>query len=167
MIQRHSHGLKKLNAQPPAASAQGAAPPADRQAIERLLADYAEALSTCASAKYASLFTPDGAFTSVDFRGATHRRLYGKSATLVGRNKLVELVEAEEFCLDPQQRQACAAARRQDSAGFNNLTLEAVDGGVRGVLPLANGGRYDDVYVRTADGWKFKSRTVVMPAPGR
>jgi hypothetical protein len=27
-----------------------------------------------------------------------------------------------------------------------------------------NGGRYEDVYVRTAGGWKFKARRVVMPA---
>ena len=134
----------------------------DRAAIEQLLAAYNQALSSCASAQYAGLFTPDGTFTSDDFRGATHRRLYGKTATISGHDKLVELVETEEFCLSPQQR----PARGPDGAAFTNLRLGAAAEGIRGVLPLGNGGRYEDVYVKTADGWKFKSRSVVMP-PGR
>jgi len=152
----------------PQSSARGGAAvsPVDRAAIEQLLAAYNQALSSCASTQYASLFTPDGTFTSDDFRGATHRRLYGKTATLSGHDKLVELVETEEFCLNPQQRAARASARGP-AAAFTNLRLEVAVEGIRGVLPLGNGGRYEDVYVKTADGWKFKSRNVVMPAAGR
>jgi SnoaL-like protein len=138
--------------------------PADRAAIEQLLAQYNQALSTCAAEQYASLFTPDGTFTSDDFRGARHRQLYGKSATIAGREKLVELVETEEFCLDPKQRAARTGANAGNRASFTNLALEPAVNGVRGVLPLANNGRYEDLYVKTADGWKFKSRIVVMPA---
>jgi SnoaL-like protein len=152
--------------------AQSAAPegaavsPVDRAAIEQLLSAYNQALSSCASTQYASLFTPDGTFTSDDFRGATHRRLYGKTATLSGHDKLVELVETEEFCLNPQQRAARDSARGPGAA-FTSLRLEIAADGIRGVLPLGNGGRYEDVYVKAADGWKFKSRNVVMPAAGR
>jgi hypothetical protein len=142
---------------PPAVSA------ADRSAIEHLLAAYNDALSTCAAAAYADLFTPDGAFTSDDFRGARHRALYGKSATLVGRDKLVQLVDTEDFCLDPVQRARRAAAPRNVGGSLAGLTLAVTVDGIRGTLPLGNGGRYEDVYVRTAGGWKFKARRVVMP----
>jgi SnoaL-like protein len=151
----------------PAAASGAVVSPVDRAAIERLLADYNQALSSCASTRYADLFTPDGTFTSNDFRGARHRERYGKTASLVGHDKLVELVDTEEFCLNPEQRAAriAAAARGRNSTSFANLSLESAVDGVRGVLPLGNGGRYEDVYVKTANGWKFKSRKVVMPAP--
>jgi hypothetical protein len=144
--------------EPPAVSA------ADRSAIEHLLAAYNDALSTCAATAYADLFTPDATFTSDDFRGARHRALYGKSATLVGRDKLVQLVDTEDFCLDPVQRARRAAAPRNVARSLTGLTLTATVDGVRGTLPLGRGGRYEDVYVRTAGGWKFKARRVVMPA---
>ena len=136
----------------------------DRTGIEQLLSQYNQALQSCSSKEYADLFTPEGTFTSDDFRGASHRRLYGKSATLTGHDKLVELVETEEFCLNPEQRAARAAARAR-AMTFTNLRLEAATDGVHGVLPLGSGGRYEDVYVKTTAGWKFKSRTVVMPPP--
>ena len=150
-----------------AGSGAGPVSPVDRAAIEQLLASYNRALSGCASAQYAELFTPDGTFTSDDFRGATHRRLYGKTATLSGHDRLVELVDTEEFCLNPQQRAARAGGRGSEVGPFANLTLEATAEGIRGVLPLGNGGRYEDLYVKTADGWKFRSRKVVMPAADR
>ena len=137
--------------------------PDDRAAIEQLLTHYAQALSGCASNEYADLFTPDGTFASDDFRGGRHRELYGKSATLSGHEKLVQLVETEEFCLNPEQRAARATARARSAPSFANLDLQRTPDGVRGILPLGNGGRYEDVYVKTAGGWKFKSRSVVMP----
>ena len=136
---------------------------ANRAAIEQLLARYNEALQTCASRDYADLFTSDGTFTSDDFRGARHRELYGKSARLVGHDKLVELVETEEFCLNPAQRAARAAGRARTAPSFEKLVLQQDGQSVRGVLPLGGGGRYEDVYVETSEGWKFKSRQVVMP----
>ena len=145
----------------------GPVSPTDRAAIEHLLTTYNQALSSCASAQYANLFTSDATFTSDDFRGATHRRLYGKTATLSGHDRLVELVETEEFCLNPQQRAARAGTRGSEVGAFANLTLEVTPEGIRGMLPLGNGGRYEDVYVKTADGWKFRSRKVVMPAAAR
>lgn len=135
---------------------------ADRTGIEQLLTQYNQALQSCSSKQYADLFTSDATFTSDDFRGARHRQLYGKSATLTGHDKLVELVETEEFCLNAEQRATRATARPR-TMSFANLSLEPAEDGVHGVLPLGGGGRYEDVYVKTAEGWKFKSRTVVMP----
>jgi len=136
----------------------------DRTGIEHLLSRYNEALQSCSSAQYADLFTPDGTFTSDDFRGTRHRQLYGQRATLTGHDKLVELVETEEFCLNPEQRAGRATARPR-AMSFTGLTLTPTADGIHGVLPLGNGGRYEDVYVKTATGWKFKSRNVVMPPP--
>jgi hypothetical protein len=139
----------------------------DRAEIRQLLVRYARALSTCASRDYADLFTPDGVFISDDFRGAKHRELYGKSAKLAGREKLIELVETEEFCLNPVTR----AERARAASGNANppqpdVVIEATAEGARGTLPLGRGGRYEDLYVKTAAGWRFKSRSVFMPPAG-
>jgi hypothetical protein len=136
----------------------------DRAGIQELVAHYARALATCSSKEYAELFTPDGVFFSDDFRGKTHRELYGKSARLVGRTKIAELVETEEFCKDPAIR-----AERVKSGGGNAArppaapVLEATAEGAKGTIPIGKGGRYEDVYVKTQDGWRFKSRSVFMP----
>ncbi len=141
----------------------GSVSPADRAGIEQLLSHYNQALQSCSSKEYADLFAADGTFSSDDFRGKTHHELYGKSATLTGHDKLVQLVETEEFCLNAEQRAKRATARPR-AMSFANLTLEPRTDGIHGVLPLGNGGgRYEDVYVKTSDGWKFKSRNVVMP----
>ena len=136
----------------------------DRAEIRQLLVRYAQALSTCASKDYADLFTRDGVFISDDFRGGKHRELYGKSARLVGREKLIELVETEEFCLNPVTR----AERARAASGNANrpppdVVIEATAEGAKGTLPLGRGGRYEDIYVKTAAGWRFKSRSVFMP----
>ena len=63
----------------------------DRAEIRDLVARYARALGSCQDAEYASLFTPDGTFTSDDFRGKKHRELYGQKNTLKGRAQIAEL----------------------------------------------------------------------------
>jgi hypothetical protein len=94
---------------PAAAGAQsrpvaGAAVPAlskqDRAEIRTLVARYAQALGSCAADEYASLFTPDGTFTTDEFRGAKHRETYGPRATLRGLSTEREHGHTEEFCLD-------------------------------------------------------------------
>jgi hypothetical protein len=159
------------------ASAQGAAKTlsaADRAGIEALLARYARALQSCSSKEYSELFIPDGVFKSDDFRSKKHFELYGKSNTLVGRATLVELVETEPFCMDPKEREArVARAASGGNAGGNaaplpaNAVIEATPGGARGTIPLGGrgGGRYEDVYVKTAEGWRFQSRSVFMGQP--
>jgi len=145
----------------PAASASAQSPLSDedRAEIGKLAARYAEALSNCDADEYAGLFTADGTFTSDDFRGAKHREMYGRRATLRGRDQLVQLVRTEEFCLDGRPRQA--AAQRPPST----VTIQPSAEGARGSSPIGADGRYDDVYVKTAQGWRFKSRTVTMPSP--
>jgi ankyrin repeat protein len=141
----------------------------DRAEILQLLAHYTTALQSCAAQEYAELFTPDGVFISDDFRGARHRELYGKSATLVGRAKLIELVNTEEFCLHPEARAARASAASNSARPPVTAVIEPAADGAKGTVAFAGNGRYEDLYVKTADGWRLKSRRVFMPpaAPAR
>jgi hypothetical protein len=135
----------------------------DRAQIQQLLVRYARALSACASTEYADLFTPDGVFITDDFRGPKHRELYGKSAKLVGRKQLIELVETEEFCMNPKTRAERARAGGDGNRPPPNVVIEATAEGAKGTVPLGRGGRYEDIYVKTEAGWRFKSRSVFMP----
>jgi hypothetical protein len=134
--------------------------PQDRADIQELVAKYQRALTTCASQEYASLFVPDGVFISDDFRGKRHRAMYGPNGgKLVGRAKLAELVETEDFCLDTSQKRAARASTPP------TVVIEPAPGGAKGTIALANNGRYEDEYVKTSEGWRFKVRRVVMPTP--
>jgi hypothetical protein len=130
----------------------------DRADIQELVARYQRALSTCASQEYASLFVPDGVFISDDFRGKRHREMYGPNGgKLVGRAKLAELVDTEDFCIDKSQRRASSSGTPPP------VVIVPAPGGAKGTIELANSGRYEDEYVKTSDGWRFKVRRVVMP----
>jgi len=130
---------------------------ADRAEIQELVAKYQRALATCASDEYASLFVADGVFISDDFRGKKHREMYGpKGGTLVGRAKLAELVATEDFCIEKAQRRGPANTPP-------NVVLEPMPGGAKGIIQLPNKARYEDEYVKTSEGWRFKVRRVIMP----
>jgi SnoaL-like domain len=135
----------------------------DRVEIQQLVARYERALSTCAAKDYADLFTPDGVFVSDDFRGARHRELYGKSGRLVGRAKLMELVQTEDFCLTPEANAPGRGESGRAARPAPTVAIEPSPEGARGTASLGNGGHYEDVYVKTPEGWRFKSRTVFMP----
>jgi hypothetical protein len=129
----------------------------DRADIQELVAKYQRALSTCASEEYAALFVPDGVFISDDFRGKKHREMYGPNGgKLVGRAKLAELVATEDFCIEKSQRRGSANTPP-------NVVIEPMPGGANGTIQLANKARYEDEYVKTSEGWRFKVRKVVMP----
>jgi hypothetical protein len=131
----------------------------DGAEIQQLVARYAFALNSCAAEEFASLFVPDGIFASDDFRGPKHREMYGPNGgKLIGRAKLVELVQTEEFCMHSGSRSSRDATRPPPT-----VTITPSPEGAVGRIPLANDGRYEDVYVKTPEGWRFKSRTVVMP----
>jgi hypothetical protein len=117
----------------------------DRAEIQQLMSRYARALGTCAAEEYANLFAePDGYFAS------------GPRGQVRGRKKLIELVESEPHCRS-------AAAGGREGRGFNGPTVivEPSAAGATGVTVSGNngaGGHYEDVYVKTAQGWRFKSR---------
>lgn len=143
--QAGSTGVKELTAQ-------------DRAEIQDLVTRYARALSSCASQEYASLFVPDGVFISDDFRGKRHRAMYGTNGgKLVGRAQLAELVDTEDFCVNGASTRPVREVKPPDVA------IEPTADGAKGTIALANNGRYEDEYVKTAEGWRFKTRKVVMP----
>jgi hypothetical protein len=93
----------------------------DRAEIQDLVGKYQVALNTCASQDYAALFTPDGVFASDDFRGKKHREMYGPNGgKLVGRAKIAELVETEEFCIDKSQLKGASKPARADRRDHAN-----------------------------------------------
>jgi SnoaL-like protein len=122
--------------------------------IQQLGARYAYGLDTGAENGYyyANVFTSDGSF-----------------GTTVGREKLAEL--------------AREGGGRLKSRGYQHIvtnvivepTLEGARGsqyiqvltvGGNGKPPMIDhGGRYEDVYVKTVEGWRIKSRTYVRTFP--
>ena len=128
-------------ARPGAAQRAPALTAADRAAIQQLSATYAEVLGACKAEEYAALFAPDGYFAS-GFRGRVQ-----------GREPLIALVRSERHCIAVTPRAA---------SGVPVMTIEGSTEGATGKAMLANnGGAYEDVYVRTPAGWRFRSRTHV------
>jgi hypothetical protein len=139
--------------------------PEDYIAIQQLVSKYAYAIDECTNKgyDYADLYVPDGSF-------ATSRN--GKiSNRFDGREKLAEAA-----------RGGAADCKDVPWAGIVHMlvnhVIEPAPGGATGkVYLIAVGldgepgkveaqGRYEDVYVRTAQGWRFKSRLHVL-APGQ
>ena len=129
--------------------------PLDYIEIRQLVANYAYALDTGADDgyAYADLFTADGVFTGMN-QGANGR-------SYAGRDTLAGLARG---------------GRRGPlyvSHFITNVVIEPTADGARGTQYLAilalgdgqaphavdHGGRYEDAYVRTPAGWRFKSRT--------
>ena len=117
---------------------------ADRAEIQQLSEKYLRLLNACAADDYAALFAP-GAYFESTFRGR-----------IEGREKLIELVRSERHC------QPGAAPRQGGTAA--PVTIEATAEGAKGLAILGNNvGAYDDRYVKTQQGWRFRSRSVLTP----
>jgi len=116
----------------------------DKTAIQGLSASYAQALSACKAEEFADLFVPGtGAFAS-GFRGR-----------MVGREKLVLLVQSERHCT--------GEAPARPAGNPPTVVIEPTASGVHGVVSLG-AAEYQDEYVKTSKGWRFASRTVVIAA---
>lgn len=136
------------------ASAQVPAPltPDDKTAMQALVSGYARALSGCDAEAYADLFASGvGSFAS-GFRGR-----------VVGRERLIALVQSERHCITPAPAGAAPAARPGGTNG-PTVVLEATPTGARGIADLGRAGQYQDDYVKTPTGWRILSRTVLTPA---
>jgi hypothetical protein len=120
----------------------------DRREIQELSAKYARSLGSCAAEEYADLFAPDTGYFASNIRGE-----------VVGRERLIALVRSERHCTapPPQASGATAAARPVPT-----VVIEISSTGPTGRADLGEKvGRYDDEYVKTSQGWRFKSRTVM------
>jgi hypothetical protein len=122
--------------------------PQDYIDIQQLVSNYAYALdgNTDSGATYASLFAP----------GA----IFGRPRT-EGRDNLAALANREphgakyvrHFITNHVIEPAPGGATGREYA----VIIDIDEGGAPGRIFL--GGRYDDEYVKTAQGWKFKTRT--------
>jgi hypothetical protein len=128
----------------------------DRAEIRQLLDNYVTALDGCKATEYANLFTADGSFIS------------GPRGTMTGHEKLESLVTTERHC---QPGAASGGATSGSALGhaFNRVVIDATAEGATGKVylpgrdPNSSGGHYEDRYVKTAGGWRFKSRTYLSP----
>jgi hypothetical protein len=119
----------------------------DRTAIQALVSQYAQALSGCRSTEFADLFVPEIGYFASGFRGK-----------MVGRQRLIALVESERHCVAPEGN---TAAARPGGAAGPTVMIEATADGARGVADLGTA-EYQDEYVKTPLGWRFASRTVII-----
>jgi hypothetical protein len=135
--------------------------------IQQLVNSYAFAIDSCSNNgyDYADLYTPDGIF----YWGVGGR-------TSVGREQLAEAAGGGKTGCQKLQR--ATAEKPLATHTTVNLVIEAspegavgksylVYPGVLGIHsdPTHSGhvGGYQDVYVKTAKGWRFKSRLHVFP----
>jgi hypothetical protein len=121
----------------------------DRSAIQDLVTSYARALAECRAEEFADLFVPETGYFASGFRGH-----------IVGREKLVALVESERHC---RPSAGSTPSARPGGATGPTVVLEIGADGVRGVADLGTA-EYQDEYAKTPRGWRFAARTVIVAA---
>ena len=151
---------------------------ADYAEIERLSAQYSHAIDTCADDgyAYANLYTPDGVFIDM----WTQSAIDAGGVRWQGREKLREISSGANITGVP-----CSSPRFNGSVSHLILSIVITptpDGAIGNSYMVELGGsdpnkitrmgNYEDVYVKTPDGWRFKTRTHSRapngqkPAPG-
>lgn len=144
--------------------------------IQQLAANYGYAIDKCTNRgyDYADLYTPDGVFGIADEDGTPGTVKYE------GRDRLAEATGGgKNGCVDPKT----VPDRYAMSHMVANLVITPAPGGATGksyLLTVGFGdptnkeqaklpvrayewGHYEDFYVKTANGWRFKTRTHVWP----
>ena len=121
----------------------------DRADIQNLVAGYARSLAACAAEEYAELFAPEVGYFASNIRGE-----------VTGRERLIALVRSERHC-NPAGGLADPAGGNARPAAVPMVVIEPSSAGATGRADLGNAGSYEDEYVKTSSGWRFKSRTVM------
>jgi hypothetical protein len=117
----------------------------DREELRFLSARYSFALGTCDDKTWPELFVaPNGYFAS------------GSRGQVLGRHRLAEMIRSYNC----NYVNGVAPPHAPGVVIPYKTEFSATAGGAQGVLPY-NGGEYHDTYVKTAEGWRFASRTVV------
>jgi hypothetical protein len=124
----------------------------DRSEIQELVARYARALAACAAEGYADLFAPQTGYFASNIRGEVS-----------GRDRLIALVRSERHCHPSGglANSANASGGAPRPANVPTVTIEQSAAGTIGRADLGTAGSYEDEYVKTPNGWRFKSRTVI------
>ena len=128
--------------------------------IQQLVAKYARAIDTCSNNgyDYADLYTPDGRFVPM---------VSGRSIPPIqGREALAEVSGGgSNHCKDvPWIEQGVRhiyanhiiTPSPEGATGTVDMMMIGLDGDP---YKIAHDGFYEDIYVKTADGWRFKQRT--------
>ena len=140
----------------------------DYIAIQQLAARYAFAIDTCTNggADFADLFVNDGEFSVSQEWGVAGTR------PTKGRAALIEAAggDGKGGCKDPKTQMGYGISH----ISVNHVIMPSPEGATGKSYLLAIGvggnpttierqGGYEDVYVKTAAGWRFKSRVHVFP----
>jgi hypothetical protein len=120
----------------------------DKAEIQALVTGYARALGSCAANDYADLFAPDTGYFASGFRGQ-----------VASRERLIAMVQSERQCINTS---GTPQATRPVTGP--TVVLNVTPAGVYGIADLGSAGHYEDEYVKTPKGWRFASRTVIIPA---
>ena len=134
----------------------------DYAEIEQLSARYVHALDTCADKDWADLFTPDGAVIS----GADKKRTEGRAALLgfvtAPANRCSQ---ATPLTLKHIVSNQVIEPSPEGATGKSYvLSVKLGKDGMSGEIGF--GGKYYDVYVKTPQGWRFKSREILAATAG-
>jgi hypothetical protein len=136
--------------------------------IEQLAAKYAFLVDTCTAGGYefADLFTPDGEFSVSQAWGtAGGRKTKGREALAAAAGG-----DGKGGCVDPKTTLGYGISH----ISVNHVITPTATGAVGKSYLLAIGvggnpttierqGGYEDVYVKTPNGWRFQSRVHVFP----
>jgi hypothetical protein len=137
----------------------------DYAEIQQLSARYGQAIDSCSDNgyDYARLYTPDGVFVDMWSEDAIKQG----GTRWQGREKLREIASGANF-----GGPGCTSTRFNGSVShlILNLVITPSPEGARGNSYLVElGGQdpnriqrlgnYEDVYVKTPEGWRFKTRT--------
>jgi hypothetical protein len=117
----------------------------DRAEIELLSARYSLALGSCDTKTWPELFVaPDGYFAA------------GPRGKVFGQHRLGEMIRSYNC----NYVDGVAPAHAPGVLVPYKIEIKPSRGGATGTA-FYNGGHYEDVYVKTPHGWRFRSRTVV------
>lgn len=154
------------------ASPAGTLTPQDYIAISQLASRYAFAIDTCTDggADFADLFVDDGEFSvSQEWGVAGTRRIKGRAALIDAAGG-----DGKGGCKDPNTQMGYGISHivanhvitptPEGATGKSYLLAIGVGGDP---TTIERQGGYEDVYVRTPDGWRFKSRVHVFPNIGQ
>jgi hypothetical protein len=138
--------------------------------IEQLSARYAFAIDRCTNggSDYADLFVADGEFAVANDWGAAPEQ---RRFRAIGRDALAAAAGGgPDGCRDPKTLMGYGISH----IIMNHVITPTAEGATGKSYLLAIGvggeptqtelqGGYEDVYVKTADGWRFRSRIHVFP----
>jgi len=124
----------------------------DKTEIQALVTAYAGTLGRCAADEYADLFAPQSGSFDSGFRGH-----------VVGRERLVAMVQSERQCTAPPQGTTPAPRPSTPLRASPTVVVDVTSSGVFGIADLGGAGHYEDEYVKTPKGWRFAARTVITP----